>query len=403
MNYLARQTQLLWVGLALLLIACSPPPPPIPGGYSTILVEVEPSAVAAILTETELTGTPTTLIELVASPLAATTSEASPSPQANPTATISATVVSAEPTRNKLTITSPVRETRHFTGSDLRIAGYVEPGTAVFINIQLIIGPYTLIDEATQSDADSGEWELTVPIPHSVEGIGKLIVRTETETAIGAIQLVYDGDQDETGISIDVSRPGDGQMAVAGHQLFFEGVVTNAIDSTITVGLYTDNCTMSVARQSFTLGAADASWNGVINLPATLNGRSCAFVSTGSSETGVWREILIWLPVIHPDEEGVFNRIILGNSLKVPFKAGENVYLFGSVIDAAGQELLIRWFAEDGVMLMSEGTAVIDALGFWETNIPLPADAFGTTVLQLQFEDDGETITNKIDIIVDES
>ncbi len=400
MKYIVRLSQLVLFGFVFLLMACSRPPAP--KGYSTTLIEVEPSTEAAALPGTAVTEAPISSTELVMpTPEATISSPVVSTSEPNSTAAVPATAVSTEPDRAVLTITSPPEEAQLGTGSELLVAGYVAAGTAVSVNIQLQMGPHLLIDHLVQSNADSGEWELTVTLPHSVAGMGELIVRTETETAVQKIQINYDANRDETGISIDASRPGDGQMAVAGHPLFFEGAITNAIDSSIIIGLYTDNCTTIAARQSFTLDAATAVWSGFVNLPQMLNGRSCAFISTGSPESGLWREVQLWLPVIHPGEDMALDRIILGNSLQNPFKAGEDVYLFGSVVDAAGKELVVSWFAEDGETVVGEETAVVDALGFWEANIILPTDLAGTTVLQLYLEDGEDTITLQIELIVE--
>ncbi|MFQ5421514.1 MAG: hypothetical protein ACE5EY_14260, partial [Anaerolineae bacterium] len=186
--------------------------------------------------------------------------------------------------------------------------------------------------------------------------------------------------------------PGDGQFAVAGHPLFFEGSVTGAIDSTITIGLYTDNCTTFAARQSFTLTAVDATWNGMVNLPQTLNGRTCAFAYTGAPDQSFWREVQLWLPALHPDDETILGNITLGNARDTVFRAGESAYLFGSAIGAAGEELQLTWVGADGETLIAEGTAVVDSLGYWEVDLLLPTEAAGRTILTLQLGE-GEDAT----------
>jgi hypothetical protein len=95
---------------------------------------------------------------------------------------------------------------------------------------------------------------------------------------------------------------------------------------------------------------------------------------------------------VHADDETVIGSIILGNSRSTQFKAGEPAFLFGSAIDAAGEELQISWMSEDGETLLVEGTAVVDALGYWETELLLPADTLGLSTLIIQLGE-GEDAT----------
>ncbi len=373
--------------LLFLLAACGQPPEPTP----VVLPTIEPLATESI------TKTSEDIVELVAVTPEVTT----PSESAEPTAVLSepSTTVTPEPsdTTNtsepvQLTITEPENAIQVMTGSTLAVNGLVNPETTESVTVNLQMGPYTLVQTITEVDAVSGEWAVDIHIPHSVEGVGRLKAMTEKETAVHDIQLVHDKAVDDMGVSISMSRPGKGQLAVAGHPLFFEGEVTGAIDQTITIGLYDTDCTVFVARQSFSLTSADASWNGVINLPKLLNGRTCAFAYTGFPEGGLWREVQLWLPSVHPDDDTVIDSIILGNAGSTLFKAGEPAYLFGSAIDAAGEELQISWVGEDGETLLAEGTAVVDALGFWETELQLPIEALGLSTLTLQLGE-GEDAT----------
>ena len=236
-----------------------------------------------------------------AEPVAPTAVLVEPSESATPEPAATATI--SEPVQ--LTSAEPENAVQVMTGSTLSVKGLVDPETAVSVTVNLQMGPYTLVQTTTEVDAGSGAWAVEIQIPHSVEGAGRLKAMTEKETAVNDIQLVHDKAADDTGVSIDMLRPGKGQLAVAGHPLFFEGMVTGAIDESITIGLYDTDCTIFVARQSFSLTSGDANWNGVINLPELLNGRTCAFAYTGFPEGGLWREVQLWLPSLHPDDETI--------------------------------------------------------------------------------------------------
>ena len=56
-------------------------------------------------------------------------------------------------------------------------------------------------------------------------------------------------------------QPHDGETAVSGYPVFFEGEVTNAINDSVTVGVLIDNCTTWAARQSFMV-AGSGQWTG---------------------------------------------------------------------------------------------------------------------------------------------
>lgn len=374
--------------LLFLLAACEQPVDPAPA----VLPTTEPS------TSEPNADTSEDIIELVAaSPEATAPSEAV---AATPTAVLAEPSEPATPepveTVNTdpivLTILEPANAIQIMTGSTLSVKGFVDPEVAESVTLNVQMGPHTLVTTITQVDAATGEWAVDLQIPHSVNGTGWLKAMTDRETAVLDIQLIHDTATDASGVTINLSRPGDGQLAVAGHPLFFEGEVTGAIDNTITIGLYTDDCTTFAARQSFSLTTTDAIWNGMVNLPATLNGRTCAFAYTGSPETGMWREEQLWLPSLHPDDKTIIGSIILGNANSTPFRAGESAYLFGSAVDAAGEELLISWVGEDGETLLVEGTAVVGALGYWEAELLVPAEALGLSTLTIQLGE-GEDAT----------
>lgn len=317
------------------------------------------------------------------------------------TATPESDLPTSTPEPVQLTIVEPVDAVQILTGSTLAVQGVVDPETAVSVTVNLQMGPYTLVQTVTEVDADTGAWAVDLIIPHSVNGNGRLLAMTEVETAVHDIQLVHDTTADDTDVAIKFSRPVDGQIAVAGHPLFFEGSVSSAINNTITIGLYDNDCTTFAARQSFSLSSANASWNGIVNLPATLNGRTCAFAYTGSPETGLWREELLWLPWLPPEDETIVGSITLGNASNVPFKAGEQVYLFGSAIDAAGAELQLNWMAEDGETLLVSETAVVDALGYWETELLLPLDSVGPSTLTIQLGEGEEATILQQDLLIE--
>ena len=381
--------------LLFLLAACGQSAEPIPF--------VEPTAES---TPVEPTVEPTEeVVELVVPTEVAPTIEPTQvPPTAEPTPVIEEPIATAtiEPTPEpvQLTIVEPVDAVEVMTGSMLSVNGIVDPQMAESVTIHIQMGPHTVVQATTQVDAASGEWSVDVDVPHSVEGMGRLRAMTEAETAVNDIQLVHDTAADPTGIAVNFSRPGDGDIVVAGYPLFFEGTVTGAISDTVSIGLYSDDCTTLAARYSFTLAHADASWSGLMNLPAELNGRTCAFVYTGSHGEGEWREDQMWLPSVHPHDDGIIGKIMLGNSIAEPFKAGESNYLFGSAIGAAGEELQISWMAEDGETILVEGTAVVDVLGYWETELLLPADGLGLSkiIVQLGEGEDATTLEQELTI-----
>lgn len=379
----------------LISTACAQPAPP-----------TQPPA-AAVSSNDDVIGTPTGILELVAPspeatepPLVATAVPPTPEPSA-PIASPAPTGLPARPAPVALTVLEPVPDLPVMTGTNLQVAGVVDPTTAVSVTVQLQAGPYRLIDTTVEVDADTGAWTAAIAIPHSVDGLGRLTAMSATETVMQDLQLVYDAAADDSGISLVLDRPGDGQFAVAGHPLFFEGSVTGAVSNTITIGIYTDDCTTFAARQSFTLTAADATWNGMVNLPEILNGRTCAFAYTGAPEQGMWREVQLWLPALHPDDEAALGTIMLGNASDTPFKAGEAAYLFGSAVGSDGEELLLTWMAEDGETVLAEETAVIDILGYWETELLLPDDAAGLTTLIVQLGEGDEATVLEQTLIVE--
>lgn len=365
---------LIWLG-GCAEPAPTPQPTPLPPTPTTEAAATTPESITDVTATATAPASPTAVLET-----------AVPETAVTPTPTPAIVETAVSPVPESLQITQPAAGAQLVAGSAVELSGRAPQGP---VALALTIGPHTLITETVAVEA--GLWRVQAEIPRSITGPAQVSVQAGEETAVQPVQIVPPP-ADATDTAISLSRPAQGETAVTGSPLFFEGVVVNSPDRTVTIGFLIDDCTEVVARQSFTLDEANASWNGYIILPQALDAEAgCAFAATGAPETPQWRETLLTLTLLTPDAESEEILLELGTPADTPFTAGQRVTLFGAAVNAPGREIMLIWYAEDGETVLVETAVAVNALNFWETTVTLPADAAGETLLELRAGEGEET------------
>lgn len=365
----------LMIALLFWLAACSEPAPATP-------LPTPPTAVS----DTD----PTATAESTATP-----APAEPTPTAVATAAPTAAAEAPESSAETLTITQPVTDTQFTVGSTLTMAGAAPPSTTA-ISLTLAIGPHTLYTNTVTLDA-AGGWSAAYDVPPHVTGPARITASTKDETAVSTIEFTPLTEPDSPQITL--ARPFTGQLAAPGSPLFFEGSAENVSTMTLTIGFLVDECTESVARQSFALDDVNAEWNGYVILPEEIEAETgCAFVATGMPGDPNWREVIRPLPILQPEaEEEASIRLELGNATDATFTAGETVTLFGSAVNAPDDEITLIWYGTDEETILAETAVAVDALHFWEVDLTLPANAAGPSTLEIRAGEGDDATTLRTD------
>lgn len=283
-------------------------------------------------------------------------------------------------------------------GGTATVAG-TAPTAGGEVTVELWAGPH-LLAESTTTVNENGDWRVELPVPLTVHGAARVRAVSLNETAVRPLELLPSED-DPLDVAVMGAQPLPEDTAVAGAPLFFAGNVTNAINRTITISFWINDCTESVATQSVTLDGSAVYWNALIILPPFLDAeQGCASISTGDSTTGTWREEIIPLRVIQMEDDAAQGLITLGNRPDEPFKAGSTIYLYGSALNIPDTTMTISWVGEGENAAFLNTAVEVDSFGYWDTDITIPAELVGQTTMTFTSGTGDEATTAEVTIPV---
>jgi len=274
-----------------------------------------------------------------------------------------------------VTIIEPAAATTLLAGREVTFRGEVQPPTAEPLTLTLTIGSFTAVSAEIVPDASSGSWELTTTLAESASGPGLL---TATLGDLAQVEqpnpVVFDNTGDAPYVAL--TRPMQGETAVAGHAFIMQGDSHNLIDEAFTIGVMVDNCTDFIAAQKISL--ASGSWYGFVILPQNIDpGPACAVAYTGEYGEDAWRQALIPIQLLAADDAQA-TLLQLGNPGDLTFTAGSATNLFGVAINVPEQAVdvvLVLDSASGDSEVITSGTAFADAFGLWSIDLELPDDA----------------------------
>ena len=235
-------------------------------------------------------------------------------------------------------------------------------------------------------DSTTGDWQTTIIVPPNVVGLGRVVASQGEQEHSAALYIRQSNQpQPESDPFIFFYRPVDGETAVAGYPVFFEGEVKNPIDNSVTIGVLTEDCTVWAALQTFTVGGG-GKWTGSLILPNDMvDEKACAAVYTGVYGEDDWREVQKPLPVYAPDDERAM-RLSLANPSPLEFIAGGTAQLSGTAV--AAPEVQVTISNNETGDVISEGTAPVGDFGLWQIELPIAEDAPDVVHIQIMILDD---------------
>jgi hypothetical protein len=285
-----------------------------------------------------------------------------------------------------LTLSYPVHNGQVVIGEEVPIAGYAAPDSTEPISVTLSAGSNLLVETTASPDPATGDWQTTLLIPVNVVGRGLISATMGTQTDSASVYIDdMRGLQMQGDSQIRFHRPHDGETAVSGYPVFFEGEVTNAINDSVTVGVLTENCTTWATRQSFTV-AGSGQWTGMVILPEFIEDeQACASVYTGDYGED-WLETQRPLPVYAPDDERANRLYLTTQPHQLQFPAGGMGKIEGIAVNAP--EVQVSIVNNDDRSLIVEGIAPVNEFGAWEIELPIPEDAPDLVGLEIILLDD---------------
>lgn len=361
---------ILWGAALFGLVACGASPTPQPPTQTAVSQVILPTETAAEATATTVPPTPTN--EIIPTEAAPTSEALFPTPEVTATATQTPT---PEMPDYNIIIEEPAPATTLLAGREVTFRGQVQPPTTDPISLTVTVGLFTAVSTQVVPDGTTGSWELTTTLADTTSGPGLLTAALgEMAQVEQPIPIAFDRSGEEPYIAL--SRPMQGETAVAGYAFFFQGDSNNLIDNAFTIGVMVDDCSNFIAAQKISL--SNGQWYGFVILPQNAAaGSACAVAYTGEYRAEGWREVQIPIQLRSFDDAQAF-LLNLGNLGELTFKRGEATNLFGVAVnlpDRAVDIELVLDSASGGSQLVATGKAFADQFGFWSIDLEVPDNA----------------------------
>ena len=361
---------ILWGAALFGLVACGASPTPQPPTQTAVSQVILPTETAVEATVTAVPPTPTN--EIIPTEAAPTSEALFPTPEVTATATQTPT---PEMPDYNIIIEEPAPATTLLAGREVTFRGQVQPPTTEPISVTVTVGSFTAVSAQVVPDGTMGSWELTTTLADTISGPGVLTAALgEMAQVEQPIAIAFDRSSEDPYIAL--SRPVQGETAVAGYTFFFHGDSNNLIDDAFTIGVMVDNCSNFIAAQKISLSSGQ--WYGFVILPQNAAvGPACAVAYTGEYGTNDWRQVQIPIQLRAFDDTQAF-LLNLGNLGELTFKRGEATNLFGVAVNLTDRAVdieLVLDSASGGSQLVATGKAFADQFGFWSIDLELPDNA----------------------------
>ena len=366
---------ILWFGSLyglLLLTGCIIPQTPLP--------TLAPVAVLPSPTATSLPATMDISTRLPQSGDSAAGDSADPAATVPSQPTIKPTVTPT-PVNPLINISDPNPNQLLFLGSETTVRGLVQRDPDQTILVSLVSSNGRLLTEVAAVPNDFG-WQTTFVLPPYVSGAAT--VRASLLAADGTLLSAYDVpvwlslNKDASDRYLELFRPTIDEKAVGGFNIFFDGEILFAVNRTISLSIWADNCQTRVARQNFVLGSSSRPiyWQGFVVVPQDLVGPACAVASTGEPGTENWREASVPINVLPPTELEARGVTIGNPPPDSETIAGQELVLYGTALNVSEGPVSVSILMENG-RVVSQTDFTTDYWGYWETTITLPIDIEG--------------------------
>lgn len=277
-----------------------------------------------------------------------------------------------------INITVPEAEADLVLESTVEARGLVQRDPSHTVRLALVSANGRLLAEAEGTVGEVG-WEGSFTIPPFVSGAARVQASVLDEAGVILAQdqvpvnLVLDTDGLEQYLAL--FRPNQGETAVAGFNIFFDGRAERPVNNTVTISIWTEDCQNEVARQNFVLRGSGY-WQGFVVVPPDTAGTGCAVAYFGTPGEETWREAQVPITILAPEDGGARGVEIGNPPPNSTVTAGQELFLYGTALNAPEEQVQVSVILENG-RVVSQGTAISDYWGYWELPLTLPFDVEG--------------------------
>jgi hypothetical protein len=315
------------------------------------------------------------------------TSTSTPIPPTNtptltPTPSVTPVIPRLEETpfaESGVNITSPRERELLTQGTEIAVGGLIWLRESETLSVSLVNATGQEIAVADVEVHQFGNWDGTVGIPASHSGTARLLAKIlDRENSV----VAQDEHELSIGVNLDLSdqyldlyHPAGRDLAVAGYNLFFDGIVQRPVNNLVSISLWDDDCQVQIARQSFRLRGSGY-WQGFLVVPSNASGPACAVAHFGEPGSKEWREAQVAVEILPSRSDDSYGVLVGNPPPGSKIEPGKSLLLYGTAYNAPDGEIRITIQSEDG-RLITEGITSADVFGYWELSLFIPDDARG--------------------------
>lgn len=286
-------------------------------------------------------------------------------------------------------ITSPREHAEIVQGFEASVGGLVQLGPSETLSVTLVSATGHTLAIADVALHQFSNWEAMLDIPVSYAGSARVIAKVLDSNAgviaqdSQAVTLARNPEVEDR--YLDLFRPHGGGKVVAGYNMFFDGWVHNPLNNLIVISLWSDNCQVRKAVQSFRLRGSGY-WQGFLVVPSDVSGPACAIAHFGETGEDGRREVQIEVEVLPARAEDAIGVLVGNPPPESSVEPGSTLLLYGTSYNAPDNEIRITILSEDG-RLVTEGITSADMFGYWELSLFIPSEASGVTEIAAEIGD----------------
>lgn len=318
-----------------------------------------------------------------------------PAPPTNtPTPSATPVVLTPQPTPLAgpgINITSPSAGSELLLGQEVVVGGLVQMETDQEFKLDLVSATGHILGQTEPEVSEFNSWQARLTLPHSVSGRAefqaRLIGQDGALVASDSLPVMLRVDPESVDSYLILDRPQQDEEAVAGFNVFFDGIAQRPVNSVVSISLWNEACQTPMARQSFRLRGSGY-WQGFIVVPINVRGQICAVAHFGEPGSDSWREAQVQLEVLPPDDARALGVLVGNPPAEKVLSPGMSVLLYGTAYNAPGREILVSILLENG-RLLNEAVATVNIYGYWELELFIPADAAGPAQIEASIGERG--------------
>ncbi len=292
-----------------------------------------------------------------------------------------------------INVSSPERGAQLVLGSDIQVSGLLErqPGQRVLVGLVSATGHQLAVSEAVVTD---NAWRAGLTVPENVSGLGQLqaaiVDEADEVMALTTVPVSLVLDTSRTNVYLALQRPGSGEVAVADHNLYFDGFLQRSGGGFLRLSVWTDDCRNKVAEHGFSMRSSSY-WQAFVVLPRNISGPACAVASVGTPGDEFWREAHVPITILSEEEGQAAGIIIVSPRAGDATLSGETILISGIAYGAPNNELNLTVLLDNG-RIITEAIVESDDWGYWEQSIVLPFDVEGQAIIIASLGDPIEPI-----------